>query len=369
MAEFFDQKEEVLDIELTQHGKYLLSKGLFKPDSYAFFDDDIIYDTNYAGHAEVQNDAHDRIKTSIRPKAQYVFRGIETEFRKTSKLRSLNFGKDIDKPQSTGDKSYGLINPIGFNKSNSDRSSAWSVFFAKAPLSSSAAHYTGSHGFVKIPQMEMVHKISTLVGMNQIEAELEFIRSNHTEHEIYQAKSNMDKFREKHGTQPEVFSVSEDFEDGTFLFEEQDYVFLTIKEQNTPNLRENFDIEVFEIREETDGVTGASKETLRQLQFLHTPTEIDDFIKETGLDKTYPPATPDHVEYYFALGTDQDIEERILCEVEFDNKKEDIFADSNIEFDCIYYPYMEAPIVYSERQVDLDGALITVPEGEEDPCE
>ena len=41
----FDKKEDVLDIQLTQHGKYLVSKGKFKPTYYAFFDDDIVYDS------------------------------------------------------------------------------------------------------------------------------------------------------------------------------------------------------------------------------------------------------------------------------------------------------------------------------------
>jgi len=46
---FFNPKEEVLDIQLTQQGKRLLSMGKFKPKYYAFYDDDIIYDSSYAG--------------------------------------------------------------------------------------------------------------------------------------------------------------------------------------------------------------------------------------------------------------------------------------------------------------------------------
>ena len=46
--EFFNAKEEVIDIQLTQHGKRILAKGLFKPVYYAFYDDDIIYDVRYA---------------------------------------------------------------------------------------------------------------------------------------------------------------------------------------------------------------------------------------------------------------------------------------------------------------------------------
>ena len=42
---FFNRKEDVLDIQMTQYGKYLLSKGVFRPVYYAFFDDDILSPT------------------------------------------------------------------------------------------------------------------------------------------------------------------------------------------------------------------------------------------------------------------------------------------------------------------------------------
>ena len=61
---FFDNKEDVIDLELTQYGKYLLSEGKFKPIFYAFFDDDILYDGNYGGRTEEQN----AIKTRIEEK-------------------------------------------------------------------------------------------------------------------------------------------------------------------------------------------------------------------------------------------------------------------------------------------------------------
>ena len=62
MAEFFNRKEEVIDLQLTRHGRYLLSIGKFKPASYSFFDDDILYDSEYAGLTEIQNNASKRIK-------------------------------------------------------------------------------------------------------------------------------------------------------------------------------------------------------------------------------------------------------------------------------------------------------------------
>ena len=39
--EFFDRKQEVIDIQLTPYGKYLLSKGKLRPKFYAFFDKDV----------------------------------------------------------------------------------------------------------------------------------------------------------------------------------------------------------------------------------------------------------------------------------------------------------------------------------------
>ena len=42
---FFNKKQEVLDIELTPYGELLLSEGVFKPEYYAFFDDNILYDS------------------------------------------------------------------------------------------------------------------------------------------------------------------------------------------------------------------------------------------------------------------------------------------------------------------------------------
>ena len=54
--EFFNRKEEVIDIQLTQYGKHLLSKGKFRPSLYAFFDDDVLYDIEYASGGENQKD-------------------------------------------------------------------------------------------------------------------------------------------------------------------------------------------------------------------------------------------------------------------------------------------------------------------------
>jgi len=58
MAALFDQKEEVLSVELTNYGRKLLAQGKFSVDSYLFFDDSVIYDD---GNNEPQNNIKNRL--------------------------------------------------------------------------------------------------------------------------------------------------------------------------------------------------------------------------------------------------------------------------------------------------------------------
>lgn len=79
--EFFNKKEEVIDIKLTQFGKNLLAKGKFKPVFYQFFDDDIIYNSNYAGFDEHQNHSETRIiEETPKLKTQSITLGVETKY-------------------------------------------------------------------------------------------------------------------------------------------------------------------------------------------------------------------------------------------------------------------------------------------------
>ena len=84
--EFFNKKEDVIDLELTPYGEYLLLKGKFKPDQYAFFDDEILYDSKCTDvdSEEAQNDIKDRIKEVPRLKTQSVFQNRDLPWPETS---------------------------------------------------------------------------------------------------------------------------------------------------------------------------------------------------------------------------------------------------------------------------------------------
>jgi hypothetical protein len=59
---FINKKEEVFDLAITEKGREKLSKGKFKPYSYSFYDNDVIYDNESGGITELQNEAETRIK-------------------------------------------------------------------------------------------------------------------------------------------------------------------------------------------------------------------------------------------------------------------------------------------------------------------
>ncbi len=77
MASFFDQKQEVINLELTKHGRKMLGLGLFQPEYYEFFDDDIIYDLSYCKINEQQNKIKNRIQNeSISIKSTNILEDI-----------------------------------------------------------------------------------------------------------------------------------------------------------------------------------------------------------------------------------------------------------------------------------------------------
>lgn len=115
MSSFFDIKEDVIDIQITPYGKYLLSKGKFKPHSYAFFDNDILYDGNYASLNDRQAELNSRIKEVPRTKTQYSFSGRETQNKRNIELVRSGLEKDIfsSKFNPTPEKFYSLTAPLG----------------------------------------------------------------------------------------------------------------------------------------------------------------------------------------------------------------------------------------------------------------
>lgn len=360
MSEFFNPKEDVIDLELTQYGKYLLSKGKMRPHYYAFYDDDVLYDATFAGVTEPSYETHKRIKElTPRTKTQYVFSGIETEIRKVNKLITSNNAElGSDQVQPTADKAYALPIPIGTSGPNTNKSPNWNLFFGKAEISSSVTYFSSSAGdtqIINIPQVNLNHKATSRVGYDADEAALEAAQNlpNEDQEKLQKIADVQNSFYSR--TLQEASETAASDSEGFFYYIEQDFVFADIKEENCANLKENFDIEVFEVRNEVDNNTGKTKEVLRQLKFYPTYGDLNELSDEESIAANFPVLTSDYVEYYFDLNTDSDIEDHILCQIDFKNKKENIFADSELEFECL--PAISAPNSYVQNVAEP-----------EDPC-
>ena len=92
---FFNKKEDVIAIELTPHGRSLLSRGKLKPTFYAFFDDDILYDsTRGDGGTGVLTEEYSETKVRILENTPYMkpqtnYKGVESNYQKTEEHLDL----------------------------------------------------------------------------------------------------------------------------------------------------------------------------------------------------------------------------------------------------------------------------------------
>ena len=302
--EFFNTKEDVFDIQLTQFGKHLLSKGLFKPRYYCFSDDGVIYDTTYISGSEASYEAHGRIKSQTPSlKTQYLFSGAESEFKKNVNPSHYDSLENNARPlPSSIDQRKGINSLLGSTDPSETLSPGYKILFAKAPLSSSAMA-DDKLNIKNIPQLETICKIETKIGVTE--------------------------------TSPNTTNSTVSLDPSSYFFyEEEDFVFLDVKEIGQLFQKENFDIEVYEYTTEENSQS-VEVERLRQLRFMPTNNEALKHASGDQIANAFPEATQDYVEYYFNINVDEEIEEEILCQVHFENKVDDIFSDSTLEFECI----------------------------------
>ena len=308
---FLNKKEQVLDIELTQYGKYLLSRGQLKPTYYAFYDDDILYDSEYAGFTEAQNETEGRIKESPRSSAQYLFGGAETAVFSNNSGEALQlmpglWGADAinaaPKPQFKPDKLLSPQIPLGTSDTNNKYLPAWNVDFLHGDLLWSSSTLTSS-AYVPVEKRIPLQKIP------QLNTKIEYKKW------LFPDGISQDQVNSfsKDGF------VSEKFADGSVLAVEKDFLVLQIEEKNGFYEKENFDIEIFEvITTEVDSEGRAITTEEQSLLFLGGYTSEPQ---------------EHHVDYYFDVLTDLEIDSEIMCELLKDTKNKNILLDSD-QFDC-----------------------------------
>ncbi len=329
---FFNLKEDVIDIELTSYGKYLLSKGKFKPHYYAFFDDNVLYDSQYGGTSEAQKNSQNRIKNETpRLKTQSSYTSAETNLnRDLEPIRNQQINYElrqdlipsINMTQRDADKFYSLKYAIGTSDLNTNNAPAWNVKFLKGHISSSTDFLTGAFSSLSIPQLKTSKiKYEAVVGQASPDADL-----------------------------GEVQYING--QDGSYIdiIERNGELILDIGEDNVFFGEGNFDIEVYSVEYETLS-TGEQQPIMTPLYFtketklvennlLKDITEddvLDEFptrsylndtedlgqIRDLQLDSTY-------VEYFLAIDVDKEIGDEILCELTQD-KTAGIFGERFVD--------------------------------------
>jgi len=348
---FFNKKEEVLDIQLTSYGKRQLAKGKFKPKFYAFFDDNILYDSEYANFTEEQNLVEPRIQestVSLRSQASYE----SPEFNLQS----------ISENQSTANKHHSLIYPLGASSISSEYSPAWDIKFMKGEISGSVKHLTGSHQPLLIPQIDVDITYKTLIKGQGENVQL-----------------GQDVFPDLQGNVGDMFFgdrkvlISRVFDDGTYVEVIQSPILVDIFESNTEFEMENVEIEFFEVENidvsgsiqnlgsTTDNLT--KKRALRPLKFKRKISNIQndllvpedpDLFNNVEVDSSY-------VEYYLDVLVDREIPSFEICEG-ISNVK-----SRGVDIDSAYVDYECDEQELEREKFDIYGTNIV--EETEAPCE
>jgi hypothetical protein len=329
---FFDKKEEVLDIQLTQYGKSLLSMGKFKPAYYAFFDDDILYDSEYGGFDENRANATERIRNDTpNCKVQYVYSGIDTNFEKAKELIRRDREPLAQQLQQTAERHYALSAPLGNSSLSDENAPAWNVNFLKGEITGAVSYKTGSHATLRVPQIEVetvtffTSPEKPALGEDVMLAELDNYDELPSDSEVTDA--------ERQDIASDLNFASSRFPDGSFVKIEEDYILLSVDEQNTEPLSRNFDVEVY--LEETDPKTG--QEVLTQLFFDKKRELIDEnniLLDQDGLqpsENTLP--DPSFVDNFFHVYVDEEINKAVLCKLLPKNERESMFPSDFLDCD------------------------------------
>lgn len=292
---FFDKKSEVISVELTSYGKYLLSKGKFKPSYYEFLDNDIIYDSGYAGIEEERNNISNRIKNetpSLKP--QYIFTGVETKLKQLLKLKN-----ELQNQRKTAVKEEELIEnsqvheklyvnsvPLG-NSNLDDKYPALNFYLYNAEINSSKSYKKNNSHIIMVPEL-IIKNINYSSSINMADS-ADLLRLKNIEENQFSLDNQL-------SPQQGLINPSSGvkiFSDNTYISVEEKSVLLQIFEENVMDNSDNFEIEFF-----TYETGSKSEEIIKQLYF--------DKSEESMVND------PTKVEYYFDLTVDGNISKKDL---------------------------------------------------------
>ena len=285
---FFNKKEDVISIELTPHGRKLLSQGKLKPTYYAFFDDDILYESQKGGFTETNLQTKNRILNETpRIKPQTNFKGADS---KISDMRTFETENQ-------------MLQAIGTNKIEEQKSNGWDITFLHNTASSALTHFSSNTSpTLQIPQIEAA--ITFEMKLGRIEDE-----------------TATDSFKLIH---PDAATG------GTFVNITEEQIMLNILEQNGFNENDGLEIEVYLYEQD--------KQTYKMLLSQEKESVIKDgmYVKPLqnsakSLFETRETTTnPNLVEYWLRIKVDDEISIADRCSGLKNLEKNNIYLENEL---------------------------------------
>ena len=344
---FFDSKEEVLDVQLTRYGRHMLSKGMMRPTFYAFFDDNVTYDSRYGAiHIDTSVITVDDSKTGtnastydgkslpgqsrnlIESRIQEETPYLHTQHSFTGREEHFfdNVEDDLDRVKlNMYEKTTVLQTPMGTSTIGAEKAPAFRVQFLQGEIDKVEFFTTGSlrkntstQQLLKVPQIESDIIFKTLIA---------------------DIIGPQPKFEPDPALVP-----GRTYTDNTFAAIGPEQILIVVDEENADFDFENFDIEVFEITEQTGSF---GEPVLEQLSFIK-PVELvrDNLLLDRDEAEilagqpngNIPALDPTFVEYYFDINVDSEIDENVICSAISELEAKNVFTD--VEIVC---PDLESP--------------------------
>lgn len=285
MSAFINKKEEVIQIELTAYGKFLLSKGKFSPKFYSFYDGDMIYEGNrpndvtaslYTGFSENQNAIVQRIKDTQRLGVQANFSTLSGSTNNAESTMQEALKDEYEQITPTNNL---FMKPIGTSSPFREYAPAWLI-----------RGVTGSVGFASVEYLTDM-KIPTLSSS----IETEYVKES---------------------------VILPDIDTPVLFYEkiEEQKLLIDIQELNTIfKGNGNYDIEVFKAP-----ALGANDGRVERVQFINAnsgrsgelfeqtnPDEYVRFLNGTDgmIEEEFPTIDSTYVEYFLSIKVDSEIED------------------------------------------------------------
>lgn len=328
--EFFNKKEEVLDLQLTQYGKYLLSIGKLNPAYYTLHDDNVIYDSEFSQGAELQNEARVRIQSDTPTlKTQHNFVSIDAMQSKASDFQDAKERAEV------------VSRPLATSNLGSDKLPSWNINTLGGNLVEGSTTPTtaasGSSIVQEIPQIgaEVTYYITPVMMGNEFtEGEIEEVNQGFADGIPQDILEGID-----------IAFETEVLQDGSSFLIDKDDLILQIVEDNAPVGSDNFEVEVFEV---------ASDGELIPMVFKKEPILIVNDILVEAVEEDDVEIDSTFVEYYFDLELDGEISSDVICP-KLVNADKDIYKYAFKEFACPdiqpNYQYLSP---YSQKETDTE---------------